>query len=102
MTASRFVLARLERRLVGRVEQLEQRLDAGEDVWHELIEAAQALAAFASATAPGAGGELLTTAQLAERLQVSVRTVRRRVKTGELKPIRLGERGRGALRWAAR
>ena len=53
-------------------------------------------------TAPGAGGELLTTAQMAARLQIAPKTLLRRAKKGQLEPIRLGQRGRGALRWAAR
>jgi hypothetical protein len=53
-------------------------------------------------TAPGAGGELLTTRQMAARLQLSPRTLLRRAKAGKAEPIRFGERGRGAVRWAAR
>jgi excisionase family DNA binding protein len=99
---TRLALARAERRLAERLCELEMRLDAGESgVWDEYVLAAQTLAAVAPLTTPEAQGKLLTTEQLADRLQVSTRTVRRRAKRGELQPIRLGERGRAALRWKA-
>jgi excisionase family DNA binding protein len=86
-------------RLVARLQSLEERLDAGEDVWTVYAETVRTLAAVAPLTTPEARGALLTTKQLAERLQVSTRTVRRRAKSGELQPVRMGERGRAALRW---
>lgn len=101
MTPPALVLLRAQAKLVERVEQLGARLDAGEDVWAHYVQAALALAALAPATTPEARGILLTTEQLAERMQVSPKTVLRRAKRGELKPVRHGERGRGALRWPA-
>lgn len=107
MRPAELALVRVERRLVARLEELEARLD-GEDpeVWKEYAALAAALAAVAPMTVPGAGGELLTTAQMAQRLQVAPKTLLRRAKRGKLQqPIRLGrlgERGRETLRWAAR
>lgn len=103
MRSAQLALARAERRLVERLEQLETKLTAGDEtVWTEYAHLAAALAALAPATAPGAGGELLTTRQLAERLQVHPKTVLRRAKAGQIEPVRMGQRGRGALRWPAR
>jgi hypothetical protein len=38
---------------------------------------------------------------MAARLQIAPKTLLRRAKKGQAEPIRLGQRGRGALRWAA-
>jgi excisionase family DNA binding protein len=49
----------------------------------------------ARSRAPGAAGgdELLTVAQVAERLQVNPETVRRWLRTGRLRGVSLGHRG---------
>jgi excisionase family DNA binding protein len=100
MIAAQAALLRVSARLVDRLGRLEQRLDAGDErAWRPYMDAARALAAVVPLTTPEARGALLTTQQLADRLQVSTRTVRRRAKRGELEPVRLGERGRAALRW---
>jgi hypothetical protein len=39
---------------------------------------------------------------MADRLQISTKTLLNRAKKGQLEPVRLGQRGRAALRWAAR
>jgi helix-turn-helix protein len=96
-------IARAEARLVERLEQLEAKLDAGDEPsWSAFCEAAATLAAIVPVIQPGASGELLTTRQLADRLPLSPRTIRRKAKAGELAPIRIGARGRGELRWPAR
>ena len=102
MSPGRLALLRAEQRLVDRLADLEARLESHPGLWHEYAQVSAALASIVPTTAPGAAGELLTTAQLAARLQVSPKTVRRRAKAGELTPVRLGERGRSALRWVAR
>ncbi len=100
MIPARLVLLRAGNRLIERLEKLEPGLDdADPERWREYAALAEALAAIVPHMIPGAGGELLTTEQLADRLQVSPRTIRRRVKSGELQPVRLGRRGRSALRW---
>ncbi len=102
MTPAQAALLRAQLRLVERLGELEARLAAGdEDQWPAYCQAAAALAAIAPGTAPEARGQMLTTAELAERLQLSAKTVLRRAKRGELQPVRLGARGRGALRWPA-
>lgn len=100
MIAAQAALLRVSARLVDRLGRLETRLDAGDErAWRPYTDAARALAAVAPLTTPEARGALLTTQQLADRLQVSTRTVRRRAKRGELQPVRMGGRGRAALRW---
>ena len=100
MTPSRLALARAERRLLERLAELESRAGPGLDsgAWIEYAALAQALAAIAPATAPGSNGQLLTTAELAAKLQFSERQIRRRTKDGKLKPVRLGAR---TVRWPA-
>jgi hypothetical protein len=99
---ARLALERAQLRLIGRLDQLDARLGVGEDVWHAYAEAAVALAAIVPTLAPGASGEFLTTRQLAARMQISEKTLRRKAKAGLLEPVRFGKRGRAALRWAAR
>jgi hypothetical protein len=95
------LLVRAAPLLEKRLGDLEGRIrDGDESCWPEYLATVQALAAALAHTAPGAGGALLTTAQMAARLQISPKALLRRKK--ELEPIRLGKRGRAALRWAAR
>ena len=103
MRPAQLALLRAEARLVDRLQQLEPMLVAGDEAsWTAFCQAAGTLAAIAPATQPGVSGEMLTTRQMADRLQLSPRTIRRKAKAGELTPIRMGARGRGALRWPAR
>ena len=94
-------LSRVPRLLEQRLESLEARIRGGDEgAWGEYVATAQALVAVLSDAAPGAGGRLLTTAELAKLLNVSPKVVLRRRKSGELAgAIQLGKRGRGALRW---
>ena len=102
MTPARLALVTAEARLVARLQSLDAKLTAGnETAWPDYCQTAAALAAITPLTLPGASGQLLTTAQLAARMQVSPKTIRRRAKAGELEPVRMGKRGRGALRWPA-
>lgn len=101
MTPAQLALLRGQAQLVDRLAQLEARLAAGEDVWTLYAEALRTLAAVAPLTTPEARGALLTTRELAERLRISTRTVRRRMQAQQLEPVRLGKRGRAALRWPA-
>ena len=43
-------------------------------------------------------GQYMTVAQVAERLQLSELTVRRRIASGEIPAVRLTRRSRGAVR----
>lgn len=96
-------LARAQQLLAQRLVDLEPLLGAGgvdniNAAWSAYAEAAAALAVVAQA-APGAPEKLLTTKELSERIGLSTRTIRRRVKRGELTAVNLG---RGVLRWAAK
>jgi hypothetical protein len=103
MSPARLALRRAEALLVERLKQLELLLDEGDEVaWSRYCESARTLAAIAPQTEPGAGGRLMTTAELADRLHVSTKTVLRRAKNPvALQPVRLAKRGPGALRWTA-
>ncbi len=94
-------LVRAAQRLGERLVVLEDRLQA-DDVatWREYAEVAAALAAVLPALAPERRGGLLTTAEMAQRLGISSKTLLRRKAKGELRPaLQLGRRGRAALRW---
>jgi hypothetical protein len=103
VTSGQLALRRVEQRLVARLEELDGRLEAGVPAaWAEYCEIARTLAAIAPATVPGAGGEMLTTRQMAAQLAVHPRTLLRKKREGMVTPaIQLGRRGRGALRWRA-
>jgi hypothetical protein len=93
-------LARAERRLLARLEELDARLDDDATAWPAYCETAATLATIARQSREN--GALLTTGELAERLNVSSKTILRRAKRGELKPaLRAAARGSGALRWRA-
>jgi hypothetical protein len=97
------VLLKARRRIEARILELESRLDAGdESLWTPYLQACWTLAQVATVTSPGHGGELLTTKQLAEQMQISPKALLRRRKNGLITPAaELGKRGRGALRWRA-
>jgi hypothetical protein len=85
-----------------RLEALRVRVEAGDEAaWPAYCETATALAAVVGQTAPGSGGKLMTTRELADAIGVSPKTVLRRRKAGRLTPaLELGQRGSAALRWA--
>jgi hypothetical protein len=95
-------LARAQHLLEKRLEDLEKRLATDEDVWPIYMATATTLAAVAGQTVPGVNGALLKTSEMAGRLGISEKTLRRKAKAGLIEPVRLGKRGRAALRWAAR
>lgn len=99
MSPTLLALRRAEARLADRLAELERQLDAGDvEAWREYRETAGALAAIVPATAPGSGGRLLTSRELAEALNLSSRTVRRYKKSGKLEPaLQIGR----TLRWRA-
>lgn len=103
MTPARLALTRAELRLVERLMELEPLLAAGDEaVWSHYCESARTLAAISPQTEPGAGGRLLTTAELADRLDVSSKTILRRAKRGQLgQPVRRAKRGPKAFGWPA-
>jgi len=101
---AQLAIARAEARLVERLEHLEVKLNAGENVWTAYAEAAAALAAVAPLTAPGADGRAISTKELAATFGLTEKVARRKGLKGELPlvPVRLGPGGRAKLRWAAR
>ena len=85
--------------LAERVATLEARLRAGDEAaWADYLPTLDMLLRVLAETLPGAHGELLTTGQLAERFGWSEKTVRRRMKKGQLTPA--FQDGK-ALRWRA-
>jgi hypothetical protein len=78
------LLGRARDRLAARLMALEAQLDADDDgtTWREYRETAAALAAILPATVPGADGKVLTSRELADRLGISPRTLRRKAKAG--------------------
>ena len=89
--------------LVQRLDALRGRIESGDEAaWDAFLETAAVFAALLPNIAPGAHGELLTTAQMAARLGVSPKTLLRRKAKGEIRPaLTRGTRGRAAVRWRA-
>jgi len=83
MTALSAPLLRAVRLIGARLMDLEARVNAGdENAWSAYIEAAAALAAVVPLTTPEARGALLTTRELADRLQIHPQTLLRKAKKG--------------------
>jgi hypothetical protein len=106
--AARVALAKGEALLLRRLEALQARLEAGDDAaWDEYRDVLRTLAAVAQAATPGAAAECLTTKQMAERLNVSVKTLLRHKAAGKIRPaVEAGGRAKGKggklLRWTGR
>jgi len=94
----RVALQHAKRALVDRAEELHSRLSADPSLWGEYCQILRTLAAIAPLAEPGARGELLTTAQLADRLGLAPKTLLRHKKDGRIKP--LVQKGK-LLRWGA-
>jgi hypothetical protein len=91
-------LDRAARLLVDRLAQLEERLQEGrEEAWGPFCEAVQTLCIALDHVTPGKRGELLTTAQMAERLALAPKTLLRRAARGEIRPAL--KRGK-LIRWS--
>jgi hypothetical protein len=96
VTPARQALLIAERRLIEGVHRL---AEAEAECSAEFVALAQALA-FVVAQLRADSGELLTTAAMAERLNVSTKTLRKRAAAGTIAaPVRLAKRGASALRW---
>ncbi len=90
-------LLRAADRLANRLDQLERQLDAGdESAWPDYRETARALAEMVGHLAPERGGPLLTTAEMAARLNVSPKTLLKRKADGDVRPA--VQRGK-LIRW---
>jgi DNA-directed RNA polymerase specialized sigma24 family protein len=85
VTPRHLALLHAEQRLIARLEKLEPRLEEGDPAcWQEYAAIASALAAISPQLEPHVIADVLTQRELAERLDVSPRTIRRRIKRGEL------------------
>jgi transcriptional regulator GlxA family with amidase domain len=99
VTPARVALLIAQRHLVERVHQIDeteqQRCSA------EFVAVAQALALVVGQLRADPG-EMLTTQEMAERYNVSPKTLRKRAAAGTIAaPVRLAKRGASALRWRA-
>jgi len=87
MTTQLSAFQRAAQRLAARLERLEARLSGDDDaVWREYRETVAALASVLAQMTPGRSGELLTTAQMAERLHVTPKTLLKRKAKGQISP----------------
>jgi hypothetical protein len=99
VTPRLLALQRASDHIVVWLEQLESRLAGGDpEIRREYVSLAATLATITAQLTPEATGQALTTAGLAERLQLSPRTIRRYKKIGKLTPLLNG----GAVRWSTR
>lgn len=90
------VLERSASLLAARLAELEAELADNDSRWADYIATVHALAAIAPSLAPEHGGPLLTTAQMAERLGISAKTLLRQKSTGGIRPA--VQRGK-LIRW---
>ena len=90
-------LERSARLLLARVCQLEERVCQGEEAaWAPYLATLATLAHVLDHVTPGRRGELLTTSQMAARLNLSPKTLLRRKARGEIRPA--VQRGK-LIRW---
>lgn len=91
------LLRKAEGLLADRLEQLEARLQAGEEAaWSEFLEVVGTLVALLPSLTPERGGAMLTTGEMAARLGVAPKTLLRHKARGRIHPA--VERGK-LLRW---
>jgi hypothetical protein len=95
------ILARAARVLEGRLADLLDRLGEGdESAWGAFLATVNTYIAVLAQLTPGSRGELLTTRQMADRLNIAPKTLLKRKAKGQVRPaLQLGERGRAAIRW---
>ena len=92
-----YLLTGARQRLVDRLADLATRLDAGDAVaWDAYLATLTTLLAVLEQATPGARGELLTTAQMAERLGVRPKTLLKHKAAGTVRPAL--QRGK-LIRW---
>jgi hypothetical protein len=84
---TRLVLRKAEGMLTDRLEQLQNRVQAGEAaLWGDLVQVTATLVSVHGALAPEHGGSLLTTGEMAERLGMSVKTLLNHKHNGTIQP----------------
>jgi hypothetical protein len=80
-------LGQAQRRLVGRLAEIEARLDSGEETaWETYLATLTAFLGVLDRSALGSRGEMLTTAQMAARLGVAPKTLLKHKAAGAMKP----------------
>jgi hypothetical protein len=91
---------RLEPLLVRRISELTMRVEQGDaDCWRPLCEAVLAYQALQVIGQPERQGRPLTTAQMAERLGMTPKSLRRAVEQERIRPaVRVGN----TMRWSGR
>lgn len=83
--------------MVDRLADLETRLDAGDAAaWDAYLPTLTMLLGVLEQVAPGTRGELLTTAQMAERLGIAPKTLLKHAAAGTVRPAL--KRGK-LIRW---
>lgn len=83
--------------LIDRLRVLKGRLDpSGGGAWQAYLDTVIALATLLPSLTPERRGSLLTTAEMAQRLRISPKTLLKRKRRGEIRPT--VERGR-LIRW---
>jgi hypothetical protein len=103
MNPGRAALVLAEPRL-DRAEDLRARIDGGDaSAWPEYLATIQTLAAVSGRLSSELAGRAMTSTELGERFGLSARTAAKKARAGQLgvTALRLGQRGRGALRWKA-
>jgi hypothetical protein len=90
-------LSRAAERLADRLDQLDERLQAADETaWTPYLETVTALTALLPQLTPERRGALLTTAEMAARLQVTPKTLLKRKANREIRPAL--QRGK-LIRW---
>ncbi len=83
--------------LVARAGELEERVRQGEEtLWSEYRETLNTLTKVLDHAAPDRRGEFLTTKEMAQRLNISPKTLLKHKKKGEIRPVL--QRGK-LIRW---
>jgi len=98
MTALSVALARAARLIEARLIEIEAHLHEGDAVWADYFATVKIALEIEARLTPGGHGELISTADLAKRLNLSPKTILRRKKAGTLRPaIAVGK----LIRWKA-
>lgn len=85
--AATAALSRSARVLTERLSELEARVQGGEETaWSDYTATVQTLALLLPALSPEARGQLLTTAEMAARLNIKPKTLLKRKARGEVRP----------------
>lgn len=92
------VLERSARLLIERVAELEARLRQGDEAaWPHYLATLDSLAMVLGHVSPGRREDLLTTSEMAARLNISTKTLLRRKSRGDIRPaVQYGKR---LIRW---